>query len=91
MHLTIDLRRKKVKIEFEATQAEMTSKHEVEVEIKMNKRQNEAIKQQIPAISAKLLHYLTLTNVALLDSSYEEIEGHILRFLEEEKRGERPI
>lgn len=85
MHLVIDLRRKKVKIEFSATQAEMGRKSEVEVEIKMNKRQDQSIKEQIPAISAKLLHYLTLTNVALLDSTYEAIEGKIRAALEGEK------
>ena len=85
MHLVIDLRRKKVKIEFSATQTEMGLKSEVEVEVKMNKRQNQSIKEQIPAFSAKLLHYLTMTNVALLDSTYEVIEKKIRTALEEEK------
>ena len=60
-------------------------KAEVEVEIKMNKRQDQSIKEQIPAISAKLMHYLTMTNVALLNSSYEAIELKIRAALEEEK------
>lgn len=86
MQLIIDLRRKKVKIEFCATQAEMGSEAEVEVEVKMNKRQNQDIKEQIPAFSAKLLHYLTLTNVELLGSTYEAIEGKIRYALENEKK-----
>lgn len=90
MNLVIDLRRKKIKIEFSATQVEMGVKSEVEVEIKMNKRQDQSIKEQIPAISAKLLHYLTLTNVALLDSTYEAIEKRIKTALEDEKN-EQPV
>jgi hypothetical protein len=85
MHLLIDLRRKKVKIEFTATQEEMHSTDKPEVEIKMNKRQDRSILEQIPAFSAKLVHYLTMTNVTLLDSSYEAVEAKIRAALEEEK------
>jgi hypothetical protein len=91
MHLIIDLRRKKVKIEFSATQDEMARESEVEVELKMNKRQDQAIKEQIPAFTAKLMHYLTKTNVVLLDSTYETIESRIRAALETEKSNARPL
>ena len=86
MDLTIDLRRKRVKIEFEATQEEMGQPDvPVNVEVKTNKRQNKQILTQIPGITAKLLHYLTRTNVVLLDSTYEVVEAKIREALECEK------
>jgi hypothetical protein len=86
MKLVIDLRRKRVKIEFEATQEEMGQiDPPVNVEVKTNKRQDQQILTQIPGISAKLLHYLTQTNVVLLNSTYEAIEAKIHEALESEK------
>lgn len=85
MQLVIDLRRKKVKIEFRATQDEMSSDEEVEVEIKMNKRQDQRIKEQIPAFTAKLMHYLIMTNTVLLESDYASMEKKIKTCLEKER------
>ena len=87
MELVIDLRRKKIKIVFEATQDEMNHPDPpVNVEVKTNKRQNTQILAQIPQISAKLLHYLTQTNVVLLDSTYKAVEDSIRVALETEKQ-----
>jgi hypothetical protein len=55
------------------------------VEVKTNKRQNRQILDQIPGITAKLMHYLTRTNVELLNSSYEAVEAKIRAALESEK------
>lgn len=88
MELLIDLRRKRVKIEFEATQEEMEKVCPVNVEVKTNKRQNRQILTQIPGITAKLLHYLTQTNVVLLASTYEDVERKIREALESEKNNE---
>lgn len=86
MDLVIDLRRKRVKIEFEATQEEMGMNDvPVNVEVLTNKRQNKQILAQIPGITAKLMHYLTQTNVVLLDSTYEDVETKIREALESEK------
>ena len=86
MKLIIDLRRKRVKIEFEATQEEMgEGDTAVNVEVKMNKRQNTGIQAQIPSITGKLLHYLIMTNVVLLGSTYEKITEQIQTALESEK------
>lgn len=85
MQLLIDLRRKKVKIEFKATQTEMASDEEVEVEVKMNKRQDQRIKEQIPAFTAKLMHYLIMTNTVLLESDYTEMQKKIQSCLEKEQ------
>jgi hypothetical protein len=93
MKLLIDLRRKRVKIEFEATQDEMGQpESQVNVEVKTNKRQNKQILDQIPDITGKLLYYLTMTNVVLLDSTYEQMEQMIAKALESEKRNDkRPV
>jgi hypothetical protein len=93
MKLLIDLRRKRVKIEFEATQDEMGQpESQVNVEVKTNKRQNKQILDQIPDITGKLLYYLTMTNVVLLDSTYEQMERMIAKALESEKcTDKRPV
>ena len=93
MKLLIDLRRKRVKIEFEATQDEMGQpESQVNVEVKTNKRQNKQILDQIPDITGKLLYYLTMTNVVLLDSTYEQMERMIAKALESEKCNyKRPV
>ena len=93
MKLLIDLRRKRVKIEFEATQDEMGQpESQVNVEVKTNKRQNKQILDQIPDITGKLLYYLTMTNVVLLDSTYEQMERMISKALESEKcNDKRPV
>ena len=93
MKLLIDLRRKRVKIEFEATQDEMGQpESHVNVEVKTNKRQNKQILDQIPDITGKLLYYLTMTNVVLLDSTYEQMERMIAKALESEKcNDKRPV
>ncbi len=85
MQLVIDLRRKKVKIEFLATQEEMGVDAEVEVEIKMNKRQDQRIKEQIPVFTARLVHYLIETNVVLLESNYDAVYKQVLACLQKEQ------
>ena len=89
MQLVIDLRRKKVKIEFRATQEEMGVDSEVEVEIKMNKRQDQRIKEQIPAFTARLMHYLIQTNVVLLESNYESVYKRVLAGLQKEQNARK--
>ena len=89
MQLVIDLRRKKVKIEFRATQDEMESGPEVEVEVKMNKRQDQRIKEQIPFFAAKLMHYLIETNSVLLESNYDSIHKQILGCLQKERNAKK--
>lgn len=93
MKLVIDLRRKRVKIEFKATQDEIGQPETpVNVEVKTNKRQNKQILDQIPDITGKLLYYLTMTNVVLLNSTYAEMEQMIIRALESEKcNDKRPV
>ena len=86
MDLVIDLRRKRVKIIFEATQEEMGRPDvPVNVEVKVNKRQNRAILTEVPTITAKLLHYLTGTSAVLSDSTYEITEMKIREAVGREK------
>ena len=91
MKLTIDLRRKRVKIEFSASQAELLNETEVEVEVKMNKRQDQSIKETVPDVCAKLMHYLIETNMALLGTTYADMEKRIRAAVEREVGSVRPI
>jgi hypothetical protein len=86
MKLIIDLRRQRVKIEFEATQDEMGQLDvPVNVEVKTNKRQNKEILHKIPVITGKLMYYLTSTSCSLLGSTYEEVQKLQSNALEREK------
>lgn len=87
MRLVIDLRRKRVKVNFEATHEGIGKIDVPDVEILTNKRQNKQMLAQIPNITAKLIHYLTMTNVSLLNSTYEAVEAKIREALESEKAG----
>lgn len=85
MILSIDLRRKQVKVELKAKLSEIDAPGDIDVEVKLNKRQNRDILTRIPIVTAKLVHYLTLTSSGLLEAPYEEIEQKIKDALEREK------